>query len=668
VQCSSSSNNGGVGDAAGKPPSAVAVELLCRMAAVASWSQLQELLLLLLLQIATSRWHKHSTAEGAALALSSIRSTRHYIGERSRHYVHLILAQPCSQELLQVALRSSSCVIRDAAADVLAGLLSKVSAEPDAVAAVPSYAQALRQAVHEVRHGSSCAAAVAAQLCWLASKQWPAADLLFPLAGGLLPAATGRLCNHQGFCCICCREPMLHPSQIYTLAVLFNITAEVPAFELLEQQQQLVLPPLLLLWLDGEAPEEFPDISTGLLYQAERVMRGMLGAFSSFGDDCRLAAAVRDALQHACRRSFCIMVCNVMFVMHNHTLLDDPSSEDESEDEDGQSAPGSPTGGAAAAPAAATAAAQAATEAAKAAEAAEAAATSSATGKEATGQSKEQQQSAQEHKQQQQQAPVLARWRLTQLLLGCAPNPCAFLREVQCKPRYWGAFCGERSEGASRSFCGVWCKLLKATPDDVFEEAVTIQLKILGSSSSSCMCSPRGSSIDLADRQGAADAAATTAAAAAAGTSAPEAADVDACSIWCWSCHGTGRYAAAADAAATRDAGKQAAADALAWMHRTLHVNGIYTKVLAQQGNLQQLLQLLHSEDESATDVAGQLLLRVWQLPKQQYEQQQAQELTAALQQLVQTALANDAQAMRAISNMCSSVNCLDFFRIVRSR
>jgi hypothetical protein len=91
---------------AGTPASAVAVELLCRMAAAAGWCQLQELLLRLL-QIATSKRHRRSTAEAAALALSSIYSSNfqsYYCDTpRAARWVHDMMAEPCSQQLLQAS-------------------------------------------------------------------------------------------------------------------------------------------------------------------------------------------------------------------------------------------------------------------------------------------------------------------------------------------------------------------------------------------------------------------------------------------------------------------------------------------------------------------------------------------------------------------------------------
>jgi hypothetical protein len=139
------------------------------MAAVAGWCQLQELLLRLL-QIATSRRHQRSTAEGAALAHSSITAWKRYEVQVECN-IQMILAQPRSQELLLIALSRNNRIKSDAAADVLAWLWMGITADPYGAAAVPSYAAALRAAVFQIQHGDSSAAAGAAQLCWLPSKQ-----------------------------------------------------------------------------------------------------------------------------------------------------------------------------------------------------------------------------------------------------------------------------------------------------------------------------------------------------------------------------------------------------------------------------------------------------------------------------------------------------------------
>jgi hypothetical protein len=283
----------------------------------------------------------------------------------------------------------------------------------------------------------------------------------------------------------------------------------------------------------------------------------------------------------------------------------------------------------------------------------------------------QQEQQVEGHEQQQQpQSPLL------QLLLACAPNPHDFLQEVGgAKPRYWAALCGTHCFGPSQSFCMVWSELLLASPRGVLQEAVRTLLEVFSSisnSSNSSIDNPSSSgSPALGHHAEDADAGGLTTAEtpaaeepAAADAEDGSRADVSACNVWCWSCHGSGRYSAAAAAAASRDAGKLAAAEALKCLHLVASANSTVTGILAQQGNLQLLPQLLQSDDPSERDIAAQLLLMIWQLPKQQYERQQVRELTAAAQQLVRTALsdnANSGPAMRVISSIGISGEGLDW-------
>jgi hypothetical protein len=524
------------------------------MAATASWSQLQELLLRLL-QIATSRRYQCSTIEKAALALSSISHKVENLGDRCHYNIHTILAQPRSQELLQAAISGDNRTVRDAAADVLSWLWTQVTAQPYGVAAVPSYAAALREAVFTIQHGSSCAAAGAAQLCWLASKQWPAADLLAPHAGGLMRAAAGLLEYQQGYEAGSrfFGEPLLHPSQIYCLAALCNITAHVPADELLEQQQQLLLPSLLRLWVVGDAAAGFlgPVLPPDLLFKVEAVVRGMLKAFSSFKLDCRLAAAARDALEHACQHLSEVVIHQVMYKIYSDSLRDSaglsakPAADAEADAEPAQ----------------------------------------------ATGEPCQVEQQVQRHVQQQQQQQQQN--QVFHLLMSCAPNPHDFLQEVSGKPRYWDAFKDAHGIAPFKSFCWVWCQLLQQTPADIFEAVVSELLDILRGGSPSSHGNPAGaqdaedaaaaattaaaavaeSSDDAA--LAAAEAAAAAAAAAAAEAGEAEEAEVEAtgeaevsvCNVWCWCCNWDRRYDAAAADAASKGAGMRAAGDLLKYLH-----------------------------------------------------------------------------------------------------
>jgi cytochrome c553 len=249
---------------------------------------------------------------------------------------------------------------------------------------------------------------------------------------------------------------------------------------------------------------------------------------------------------------------------------------------------------------------------------------------------------AEEQQQQQQQHSRQQLQTLTRLL-ACAPNTAAFsfYKGLQHKPHYWDNL---RSWGqdyyaeAQESLCRLWCKLLMASPEHVVEVAVAALLSDLTGSSSSS-----------------GDVDATTAAVAVAEGSRQDSSKPRG-SEWCWACHSSGAYKTASSSIS--NAAQQTAADLLMQLHGMFPADSnLFTQVLAQQQHLQLLLQQLACSADAASGntsaaVAVQLLPRVWQRDRQQYQQQHVQQLAAALVQLVDAALAGDSNTLQVVSSI----------------
>jgi hypothetical protein len=83
---------------------------------------------------------------------------------------------------------------------------------------------------------------------------------------------------------------------------------------------------------------------------------------------------------------------------------------------------------------------------------------------------------------------------------------------------------------------------------------------------------------------------------------------------------------------------------------------GIQPDVLAQPRNVELVLQLLQGGDGGAVPSAiAKIPPMMWLLPKEKYEQQQAQHIVAVLQELLQAALEYDAYAMEVVADICGS-------------